>query len=182
MTRRGKNRATAPLDAVADVARQLAALPSMTVAELTVRYRDVFGEPTRSRNKDYLRKKVAWRIQELAEGGLSDAAKAKIEELASDAPVRWQKPQKARAASKATSAAPDPGDRDPRLPPVGTELTRTHQGDEHRVLILADGFEYAGTRHKSLSAIAREITGTAWNGFLFFGLADRRRKPTPGGK
>jgi hypothetical protein len=136
-----------------------------------------------SRNKDYLRKKVAWRIQELAEGGLSDAAKAKIEELAADAPVRWQEPRKARAARQGDQLRRHVRrpDRDPRLPPVGTELTRTHQGTEHRVLILADGFEYAGTRYKSLSAIAREITGTAWNGFLFFGLADRR-KPTPGGK
>jgi hypothetical protein len=58
--------------------------------------------------------------------------------------VRWRKPRKARAATQATNAAPDPGDRDPRLPPIGTELTRTYQGTEHRVLILADGFEYAG--------------------------------------
>lgn len=181
MTTRGRGRANAPREAVADVARQLAALASMTVAELTVRYRELHGEPTRSRNKDYLRKKLAWRIQELAEGGLSERAKARIEALAAEAPLRWRTPRKARAVTQALARIPEAPDRDPRLPPIGTEVSRSYQGTEHRVRVLAEGFEYAGEHFASLSKIAREITGTAWNGFLFFGLADRRQKPTPGG-
>lgn len=95
---------------VADVAGQLAALGNMTVAELRERYREVFGEPTRSRNKDYLYKKVAWRIQELAEGGLSDVALARIDALAADgdraplrqSPRRWKAPPLMTRPSNAT--------------------------------------------------------------------------------
>jgi hypothetical protein len=58
--------------------------------------------------------------------------------------------------------------RDPRLPPPGAVLTRVHDGVEHKLIVLADGFEYRGERHRSLSKIVRIITGTPWNGFLFF--------------
>lgn len=166
---------------VADVAGQLAALGNMTVAELRERYREVFGEPTRSRNKDYLYKKVAWRIQELAEGGLSDVALARIDALDADTPVRWRRPRTASPKSEAVEgAAVDdaPIERDPRLPPPGTVLTRAFKGVEHKVTVLDEGFEYQGEHHNSLSQIAREITGTNWNGYLFWGLKRRtRRKP-----
>ena len=169
--------------AVADVAGQLAALGNMTVGELRERYREVFGEPTRSRNKDYLHKKVAWRIQELAEGGLSDVALARIDALAADAPVRWRRPRAAspKPVMVASVAAENaPVDRDPRLPPPGTVLTRAFKGVEHKVTVLDEGFEYRGERHNSLSQIARDITGTNWNGFLFWGLKRRtKRKPQP---
>ncbi|TNF24093.1 MAG: DUF2924 domain-containing protein [Deltaproteobacteria bacterium] len=164
---------------IADLTQQLAALREMTVNELREKYRDVFGEPSRSRNKDYLRKKVGWRIQELAEGGLSDRASSKIEALTADEPLRWRKrrrltePTAHATASDATAATT----RDPRLPEPGTVLTREHDGVEHTVTVLDGGFEYEGQRFKSLSKVARVITGTNWNGFLFFGLKRR----TPGG-
>ena len=88
MARRKSDAAARARRAVADIPEQLAALRSLTVAQLRERYREVFGEPTRSRNKDWLRKKVAWRIQELAEGGLSDRALARIDKLADGAPTR----------------------------------------------------------------------------------------------
>jgi len=63
--------------------------------------------------------------------------------------------------------------RDPRIPPVGTVLRRVFQGVAHEVTVCSEGFEYAGQRFKTLSAVAKHITGTPWNGFLFFGLKKR---------
>jgi hypothetical protein len=172
-------RAAAVRNQVADMAAQIAALERMTTGELATRYAEIFGETTRSRNKSYLKKKVAYRIQEIAEGGLSARAKSRIEELAEDAPIRHRQRRVAEPASE--NAAPhgsNPGQgRDPRLPPVGEVLVKVHRGTEHQVLMLEDGFEYQGERYTSLSKIAKEITGTNWNGFLFFGLTQRKRAP-----
>lgn len=175
-----KKRAAANQDQVADMAAQIAALERMTTGELAARYAEVFGEPTRSRNKSYLKKKVAYRIQEIAEGGLSARAKARIEELAADAPIRHR--QRRGAEHPSVNAASDSGNpgqrgRDPRLPAVGEVLVKVHRGAEHQVRMLEDGFEYQGERYTSLSRIAKEITGTNWNGFLFFGLTQRKHAP-----
>jgi hypothetical protein len=161
------------LQEIADVASQLAALPQMGVPELRDRYLELYGVPTTNTSPQYLRKKLAWRIQELAEGGLSEQAKARIEELAGSAPLRFR-------ASRSQQQPIPPSDsaekgRDPRLPPPGTEIVRSYQGDEHRVTVLRDGFQYKGTRYATLSKVAREISGTRWNGFLFFHLTDRSR-------
>jgi hypothetical protein len=154
--------------AIANVQRELVALDAMTVGELAEKYRAVFGIPTRSRNREYLRKHLAWRMQERAEGGLSPRALERIEQLAPQAPVRWrERVAKQEDVACSAPATTRPG-RDPRLPPPGTVLTRAHDGIEHRVTILADGFEYQGKRHRSLSQIARLITGTSWNGYTFF--------------
>lgn len=163
---------------VADMTTQLAGLRAMTVAQLRDRYRDVYGEPTRSRNKDYLRKKIAWRIQELAEGGLSKRALHRLAELADDAPARrrWRGTGRREEGAAIDSTRPE-SSRDPRLPDPGTVITRVHRGVEHKVTVLADGFEFAGTRFASLSRVAREITGTRWNGYLFFGLQRRAGEP-----
>jgi len=158
---------------IADVAGQLAALEEMTTGQLRERYREVFGEPTRSRNKTYLKKKIAWRIQELAEGGLSDHTRARIAELGAAAPTRWRASAQERPKPIAEASE---AERDPRLPEAGTELTRRYKGDDYRVTVLRDGFDYQGRRYPSLSKIAREITGTNWNGFLFFRLETRSRK------
>ena len=151
---------------VRDVTDQLMELRSMSVGDLRHRYEELFGAPTGTRNKAWLQKKVAWRIQELAEGGLSERATAKIDELAEDAPARHNR--------RAGDAEPDASDRDPRLPPVGAVLTRAYKGADHRVMVLGDGFEYEGRTFRSLSAIALEITGTVWNGHRFFRLVRPR--------
>jgi hypothetical protein len=161
---------------------ELAALQTMSVGELCEKYRDVFGEPTRSRNKPYLHKKIAWRIQELAEGGLSERAEAQIEALGSGLPMAWRRRlQPAAAAPDSTGEPSTPRaaprkKRDQRLPPAGTVLRREHQGIEHVVTVLEKGFEYRDTHYRSLSQVAREITGTQWNGLLFFELKCRTRK------
>jgi hypothetical protein len=169
--------------AAATVAEQLVALEKMTVGELAGRYREVFGVPTRTRNKNYLRKKVAWRVQEIAEGGLSPRALAQIEELAPLAPVRWRTTQPdAEAAVTAVATPKLYPDRDPRLPPPGSVIVRAHKGIEHRVTVLDNGFEYKGAHHETLSQLARVITGTPWNGFLFFGLKRRTTPALPEGE
>lgn len=154
--------------AIVDVAAELDAVANMTVEELTGKYREVFGEPTRSRNKTYLQKKISWRVQELAEGGLSPRAVERIEELAVFAPARWRpligKPR------------PEPkSERDPRLPEPGTVVSREWGGETHEVIVRDEDFEYAGRRYATLSRVAREITGTNWNGYLFFRLQKRSR-------
>ena len=166
--------------AMATVSEQLVVLEKMTVGELAEKYREVFGVPTRTRNKPYLRKRVAWRIQELAEGGLSEGALAKIEELAALAPVRWRPERLSNSAGATPGGAIISGQsRDPRLPAPGSVLMRLHKGVEHRVTVLADGFEYNGERHQTLSKVAKLITGTQWNGHLFFGTQHRTRKAQP---
>ena len=173
--------ARAEQQVVADVSVQLAALREMTVGELCVRYREVFGEPTRSRNKDYLRKKIAWRIQELAHGGLSERALARIAELSPSAPVRWRMNTVQRAAQAAALGLGAQPERDPFLPVPGTLLTREYRGVTHHVTVLEDGFEHGGVRYESLSKVARVITGTSWNGYLFFRLKTRAKGHAAGG-
>jgi hypothetical protein len=157
--------------ALATITQQLAELEPMTVGELAERFREVFGFPTRTRNKAYLRKRVAWRIQELAEGGLSERALARIEELAPLAPVRWR--PALPEIGQLHSRRPLPATRDPRLPAAGTVLVRAYKGKEHRVTVLDSGFQYDGSRYGTLSELAKLITGTPWNGYLFFGLQRR---------
>ena len=159
------------------VFQQIKELSRMKVGELREKYIEVFGEQTRSFHKDFLRKRIAWRIQALAEGDLSERARRRAEELANDADLRvrtprdplgpYAQPEKARTTTSHISNA-----RDPRLPLPGTFLSREFQGRDIVVKVLDDGFEYNGHRFKSLSAIAQEVTGTKWNGFLFFGIDD----------
>ena len=141
--------------------RKLAELDRMSCKELTELWEELFEKPTRSRNMPYLRKRLAWKIQEQAEGGLSDRAKEKAAELAKIPTPPTKRAAKAGTESKA---------RDPRLPEPGAVLSREHKGAVHEVTVLDGGFEYAGQRFRSLSAVAKRITGTTWNGLSFFGL------------
>jgi len=159
---------------IGTVAAELGALKKMTTGQLAERYRELFGEPTRSRNKDYLRKRLAWRIQELAEGGLSQWALDRIDELAATAPPRCRSPRRQNSANG------DGDDRDPRIPPPGTVLRREYKGEMYEVVVLQDGFEFRGQRYRNLSRVASQITGTNWNGFLFWRLQRRTTKKQNG--
>lgn len=178
MTKTTTTRARANMRALDDIPSQLAALETMNIAELAEKYRELYGEPTRTRNKDYLKKRLKWRIQAAAQGGLSEGALTRIQQLGDQMPERWRMrlTQAEGEAEPATDAplviqATEP--RDPRVPPVGTVLRRVFEGKAHEVTVCAEGFEYDGQRYKTLSAIAQHITGTRWNGFLFFGLKKR---------
>ena len=154
-----------------DVAREAVALAEMTLAELRERYRDVFGEECRSRHKGFLRRRILWGLQALAEGGLAERALARAEEIADDAHLRLEAPQP-RAASGRVSAAvhrfATSHDRDVPLP--GTILRREYKGRSIKAAVLDNGFEYGGEVHRSLTAVAEKVTGTHWNGMAFFGL------------
>ena len=142
------------------VLAQLAALPSKTTPELRQLWRDLYDREPPSYNKPFLVKRLAYRIQELAYGGLSARAEAKLKKLV-DEESRLKGKQPVRK-----------GDR----PIAGTRLIRECQGVEHCATVLDDGYEYQGRRYKSLSAIARAITGTRWNGPAFFGLRNHSAK------
>ena len=150
--------------------QELAALPRLTVADLRCRYAQVFGEATRVGNKAWLIKRVAWRLQALAEGDLSERARRRAAELANDADLRLAPP---RPRSTSPVAAADrlarlPGKRNHRLPPAGTILMRPYKGTIVQVRVLEHGFLYAGTIYSSLSAVAKAITGSHCNGYWFF--------------
>ncbi|WP_243288756.1 DUF2924 domain-containing protein [Geothrix terrae] len=148
--------------------RQLQELEGMVLAELRVRYKALFGEEARSKNLPFLRKKLAFRLQEQVEGGLSPAALARIEELA---PVTLPEAQARAGRVKVPPPEPKPPQpRDPRLPEAGSVLRRDYKGFSYEVEVEEDRFRYRGRTYTSLSSIAKEITGTPWNGFGFFGL------------
>ncbi len=163
------------------VIAQILALKKMTVRELKVKWRELYDEDSRSCNRAYLWRRLAWRVQEIAYGGLSERAKARIAELNKDDDLRmlpprgWQPPAAGDNDQRGPKTVARPL-RDPRLPRPGSTLTRIYRGHEIRVAILEDGFEYEGRHYASLSALAREITGQRWNGLLFFGLTKRERK------
>jgi len=153
--------------------KELAALDRMTVDELRTKHYIVFGEENRSRHRDYLRKRIAWRLQALAEGGLSDRARQRAMEIANDADLRIRMPvatEPSPTATERTEVHVFHDGRDGRLPLPGTEIMRVYQGRTLRVTVLEDGFEYEGERYRSLTAVAKKVTGSHWNGMLFFGL------------
>lgn len=151
---------------------QLAELQEMGLAELRAKHLELFGEEAKSKNLPYLRKRLAYRLQERVDGGLSPAAKARLEELAPATLPEGAK--RARAQGEIPPRRPASMVRDPRLPAPGTVLSREHKGFEHEVEVLEQGFRYRGREYRSLSAIAKEIAGTPWNGFTFFGLGKER--------
>ena len=155
-----------------NIAKEIAALQKLPTGDLRGRYAEVFGEPTRVGNKTWLVKRIAWRLQALAEGDLSERARKRAEELANDADLRLSPPRKPRAPVQATPAlvmAPP----DDRVPPPGTILTRRYKHQVLQVQVLGQGFAYSGEVYPSLSAVAKAITGSHCNGFLFFGLTKR---------
>ena len=158
-----------------NVGPEVAALKQMTVAELRARYAEVFGEATQAGNKTWLIKRIAWRIQALAEGDLSQRARRRAAQLANDADLRLTPPRQGQAQYNGTASRREP--LDGRLPPPGTILTRPYKGQTLRVRVLNQGFEHQGTVYPSLSALAKAITGSHINGFLFFRLIPKRGAP-----
>ena len=160
-----------------NIACEIATLKRMTVMQLRGRYLEVFGERTRSGNKDFLWKRIAWRIQANAEGDLTERARRRAEELANDSDLRIRRPaDRPQPSSSATTrtAKVDFGDR-AGLPMPGTVLTRSYKGRTITVTVLDNGFEYEGEVYRSLSAVAKAVTGSHWSGNYFFGLKGRSK-------
>jgi len=150
------------------IKKELAALEQMTVGQLHERYAEVFGEAARSRHRQHLIRRIAWRLQANAEGGLSERALRRAEELANIADIRVTPPKVEPAERAARTVASVRVASDSRLPAPGTAITRKYKGRTLTVTVLADGFEYAGKRYPSLTAVAKAITGSHINGFRFF--------------
>ncbi len=155
------------------MAKEIATLQRMTATELQRKHLQVFGEPTRSGNKEYLVKRIAWRIQMQAEGGLSARALARARELENDADLRMNPPRPTEAAMPADVVGRI--DVDQRLPMPGALLTRDYKGRKVIVRVLPKGFEWEGTVYRSLTAVVSTITGSHWNGYDFFGLPRKER-------
>ena len=137
---------------------------------LKARYRELFGEEARSSNHAHLFRRIAWRLQALAEGDLSERARQRASELAADVDLRLRPPNKFWRELRDAKHPSATNARDPRLPEEGVLLQREYRGQTISVKVLKVGFEYEGKRYESLSSIASSVTGTRWNGFAFFGL------------
>jgi DUF2924 family protein len=148
-------------------------LPGLTTSGLKKKYLEVFGEESRSSNKQYLVRRIAWRMQADVQGGLSEQARQRIVEIADDRDLRTRVPADFSARDAWARAR---SRHDWRIPRPGTLLTRRFNQRQIVVKVLDDGFEYESRQYPSLSAIAREVTGTRWNGLLFFGLTERRHE------
>jgi hypothetical protein len=155
-----------------NVAKEVGALRKMTMRELRQRYNELFDTTSTCNNKAWLLKRIIWRLQANAEGDLSERARRRAAELANDADLRLS-PPKPKCAPRPVNSTPTvfvpPGPHD-ALPPPGTQIVREYKGDTLRVTVLPDGFEFEGERYKSLSAVAKAITGQHVNGRAFFGI------------
>jgi hypothetical protein len=149
-----------------------------TVRELRLKYLELFGQPSRSNHKQFLFRRVAWRLQAVAYGELSEQARQRALALAEDADLRIKAPPHLAGAAPqlllpTLRSRGKPG-RDQRLPESGSVLERKFKGQTVVVQVLADGFQYQDRFYRSLSAIARQVTGTHWNGYAFFQLKTNR--------
>jgi Protein of unknown function (DUF2924) len=134
------------------VLAELVALKTKSTPELRAQWGELFGRPAPPYGRKMLEARIGYRLQELWLGGLSERARRKLDALADQL-----EPKAVRR-------------RDPGRPVAGTQLRREWKGIEHVVLVREQDFEYNGQPYKSLSAVARKITGSRWNGPLFFGL------------
>ena len=148
-----------PAIPLADVLGRVATLRTLPTPELKGQWRELFGTEPPPFNRPYLQSRLAYRIQELAYGGLKPETRARLEVLGEQLDGGNVVLRRVRADSR---------------PLAGTRLVREHAGVEHAVTVLVDGFEWEGRPYRSLSAIARAITGTRWNGWAFFGLKGGR--------
>lgn len=157
-----------------NIGKEITALKRMTVVELRRKYAEVFGEITTSRHKDFLIRRIAWRLQANHEGGLSERARKRAKELAAESDVRLTAPRmKASDSSGRRMVANIQVAQDNRLPMPGAVITRQYKGEIVEVRVLPHGFEYDGEIYRTLSAVSKKVTGTHWNGYHFFRLGQK---------
>ena len=155
-----------------NISREITAMRKMTVSELRMKYAEAFGESTKSRHKEFLIRHIIWRLQANQEGALSERARQRAEELAAESDVRLTAPR-TKAVPGPTKVAAIQISSDDRLPMPGAIITRRYKGQLIEVRVLPHGFEYGGDVYRSLSAVARKVTGTHWNGYHFFRLGQK---------
>ena len=145
------------------VLAKIAALKTAPIKDLKQKWRDLFETEPPLYNRRFLEHRLAYRIQELAYGGLKPETIKLLRKLGEeldggDPAVRSRRRSQDR-------------------PVAGTRLIREWQGIDHCVTVRDHDYEYQGRPYKSLSAVARAITGTRWNGWIFFGLKNQRGRP-----
>jgi hypothetical protein len=161
------------------VLMEMESLRRASMADLRKKYREVFQEQTRCTHREHLFRRIAWRLQALAEGDLSERARGRANEIAQDSDLRINAPRDfftVGGEQVQTTGNQNRQQQDRRLPLPGTLLTRSWKGRTIVVEVLAKGFLHENRQYPSLSAIATEITGTRWNGVAFFALT----RPTGG--
>ena len=152
------------------IVSQIMALKEMPVADLQKKYEEVFeGKKATSTNKTYLWKRIASRIQEMQNGGLSEKSRIRIEELIKEHDPINNKVLRSAAVSENVSSNRLKA-RDSRLPIPGAIITKQYKGTTLQVKVLEKGFEYDGKFFKSLTGLTKEITGLHWSGYNFFDL------------
>lgn len=160
--------------------QRIAKLQKMELEDLRVEYERVFDKTTKSRSRKHLYTLIARKLQEgTEESGLRTSPKSAL--TTKFQPER-KRPQRSDRKDKSKQQQPRKrrsrplGATDPRLPKVGSIITKIYKSKKINVKVLDNGFEHAGTQYRSLSAVARDVTGSIWNGFLFFGLTQRPTK------
>ena len=162
------------------IRERIEALAAMNVRALREEHRKLFGKEPASSHRQFLFRKIAWRLQADAEGSQPDKIRELARAIARDTPLRQRVianagKRRAGLPPEQTAVATIEPDHDPRLSMPGSWIMKHHKGKTHVVKVLDDGrFEYEDRRYKSLSAIAQEITGAKWNGLLFFGLTEKK--------
>jgi len=160
--------------------RTIADLQTMRLRELREEYKRAFGKETKSRNRKHLYSVIARRLQETA--GQSKPEKPQQSASTTKFRPRRKRSKQSDRRSKGNQQlsrkrqSQPLGTADPRLPKVGTIISRIYKGKKVNVRVLKNGFECSGKQFRSLSAVAREVTGSIWNGYLFFGLTERANK------
>src|ERR1035441_6664803 len=156
------------------VLMEIEKLRRASLGPLREKHREVFQEETRCRHRERLFRRIAWRLQALAEGDLTERACERAQQIASDADLRLVAPRDFLTLDgeriETTSGDRNRRQQDNRLPLPGTLLSRNWKGRNLLVEVLPNGFRYDNRYYASLSAIATAVTGTRWNGLAFFGL------------
>ncbi len=151
------------------IPEEIAELRALDMPSLVARYGTVFGRPPRVKHREFLWRRIAWKIQEQRFGGLSDTARRRLDELIAEIDLPIGEATRT-VTGRLVSASK------PRQPAIGTMITRDWRGQQIAVRVVENGFEWNGVPYRSLSAVAKAVTGTHWNGRLFFGLSKERKR------
>ena len=161
---------------MSEIDRDIRRLKELPVRLLKAEFEELWGEPARSNNKTFLIKRIAWRRQAAERGSLSERARERALSIAEDVEMRVRPPAEIHKAYDTIEAAEpvQPVEAPSSVPAVGTTLVRQYRGRRIEVHVRERGFEWEGQAFRSLTAIAEAVTGSKWNGPLFFGLSKRR--------
>ena len=149
---------TIPTILPTDILRRVALLKSVSASQLKEQWQQLFDKPPPPYNRRFLESRLIYRVQELVHGGLKPETVTRLEALGERLDAGNATLRRIRADGR---------------PAAGTQLIREWNGVRHLVNVRSADFEFEGRPFKSLSAIAQHITGTKWNGWVFFGLRSR---------